>query len=221
MRNQLVITAVLFVFLFSSFMMVNGSDATAVPNEDGINIEYQMIPGPNLEVRTVPGTEYSGEMKPLVIPSTVNIGGKDYSVVEIGASSFKNWDKINSVTIPKTVRKIGEDAFNGCYNVSEIHIEAELKDVDVGENAFCLGLQGHPAECSMYGFTPTRDVGQQGNPYEDIFGKYTTVKYMDLMPEGTDKWIHIALIAAGVVFLLYMGRCVKVKKIKRRKVKKR
>ena len=220
MRKTLIITAVLFVFLFSSVTLIGGSDATAVPTDDGVNIEYQIIPGPNLEVRTVPGPEYSGETKPLVIPSTVTIGDKNYSVVEIGASSFKNWNKINSVTIPKTVRKIGEDAFFGCYNVTEIHIDAELKDGDIGENAFCLGLQSHPAECSMYGFTPTRDVGQQGNPYEDIIGKYTTVKYMDLMPEGTDKWIHIALIAVGVVFLLYMGRCVKVKKIKRKKKKR-
>ena len=114
--------------------------------------------------------------------------------------------------------------------MKEIHLNGKLigekhsdddKEKDIGENAFCLGNEKTHAECDIYGFTPTRDVWDVDNPYEDIFGKYTTVHYKELNPDSRDTYIHIGLISLGVVALLYMGRSVKVKRIKRKKVKKR
>ena len=72
-------------------------------------------------------------------------------------------------------------------------------------------------EVYWYGFIPTRPVGESGNPYSDIFGEYTTVHYKDIRPDSKEGIIHIALISLGVFALLFMGRSVKVKKIKRRK----
>ena len=113
--------------------------------------------------------------------------------------------------------------------MKEIHLNGkltgekhgDLTEKDIGENAFCLGNEKNRAECDIYGFTPSRDVWNIENPYEDIFGKYTTVHYKELTPNSGDSYIHIGLISLGVVALLYMCRCVKVKKIKRKKVKKK
>ena len=223
MRSNPIICAAVLLLLSTSLAFSTDA-STVITNDDGLDITYEIISEPagtnNGTVRTVISPIYTGEPVQLVIPSVVVIGGKDYDVVEIGESSFVGWN-IYSATIPGTVNRIGENAFLGCYKMKELHLEGNISEDNIGKGAFSFGTESMPAECKVYGFIPTRDVGQEGNPYEDIFGKYTTVRYMDLKPEGNVTWIHFALMAIGVIALLYMGRCVKVKKIKRKKVKKR
>lgn len=226
MRKYAVLIAALFIAVALVPLIISeDSDADHdVPTEEGIVITYRIAVDPygpeHGQVEAVSSAPYSGAMTALVIPETVEIESNTFDVVNIGEGCFKNQSRIDSITIPSKVTVIGKDAFNGCYNVKEIRLNCSNPDIQ--ENAFCLGINDtYKAECSIYGFTPTRDVGTEGNPYEDIFGKYTTVKYMDVQPTSRDAIIHIALITFGVVALLYMGRCVKVKKIKRKKVKKK
>ena len=224
-RPVLLIAALFIAVTLTPFIVSDGSDADYdVPTEEGIVITYRIAADPygteHGQVEAVSSAPYSGAMKPLIIPETVEIESNTYDVVNIGENCFKDQSRIESVTIPSTVSVIGKNAFYGCYNVKEIHINSSNPDIQ--ENAFCLGINDtYKAECSIYGFTPIRDVGTEGNPYEDIFGKYTTVKYMDVQPNSREAIIHIVLISIGVLALLYMGRCVKVKKIKRKKIKKK
>ena len=198
---------------------VPGSDAEAKVILDGdFQILYETITEPSgsahgtAKVGTMDWT-YSGELKPLVIPETVIISGKTYDVTEIAESAFKSWN-ISSITLPSTMTKIGNGAFSYCDKVSEIHFNSTP---DIGKDAFALGYKSRPADVSIYGFTPTRPVGEIGNPYEDIFGKYTTVHYRDVTIDSRDALIHIGLISLGIAALFFMGRSVRVKKIKRKK----
>ena len=220
-RECLAILAVMMLVIAAPLMFCSSSDAATYEQstDDGLEITYQIIDG---GVKTVghSGT-YKGDKVGLVIPATVTIEGKDYSVIAIGESSFNDWT-ITSISIPGTVKVIGANAFNGCYNVTEIRFNGTIDEKNIGDNAFALGSENHPAECTVHGFTPTRNVWDvEDNPYDDIFGKYTTVHYRDLTPDNKDSIIHIALISIGVFLLLYMGRCVKVKKIKRKKIRKK
>ena len=217
--------AIAFVLISIPAVITDSSDAMSiVDNDDGLPIAYEMFKDPSsttIEVKTVVSTNpYKGDYRPLVIPRTVNIDGIDYNVTLIGASSFSGWN-ISSITIPDTVRKIEKDAFLGCNRVTSIHLNGELTADNIGDNAFCLGNDKISAECDLYGFTPTRNVWDVDNPYEDIFGKNTTVHYKDISPNSRDSIIHIALICIGVAALLYMGRSVRVRKIKRRKVRRK
>lgn len=69
---------------------------------------------------------YEGD---IVIPETV--GG--YTVVAIGEQAFANLNNdaksISSISIPKTVKTIGNQAFKGCYNLKSITLPATLESI--------------------------------------------------------------------------------------------
>jgi len=60
----------------------------------------------------------------LVLPEFVKYKEEKYRLVSIGANAFKNNKRLLSVTLPKSVTGIGENAFYGCINRHQhIHIE--------------------------------------------------------------------------------------------------
>ena len=65
----------------------------------------------------------------LVIPSEID--GK--TVTGIAASVFKDNRDITKVTLPESVKAIGEDAFAGCSSLTEINLE---NVTSIGKNAF-------------------------------------------------------------------------------------
>lgn len=68
--------------------------------------------------------EYEGD-KPegtLVIPATVTIGGKEFSVTSIGNSVFSDCSSLQSVTIPNSVTNIGDNAFSWCEKLQSVII---------------------------------------------------------------------------------------------------
>lgn len=69
----------------------------------------------------------------VVIPSTVAINGTDYTVTGIAAKTFYNCDKITSLTIPATVREIGEEFLGYNPRLERITVEdgsRYYKDID-------------------------------------------------------------------------------------------
>ena len=73
----------------------------------------------------------------VVIPSSYN--GK--SVVSIGSWAFEGWSSIRSVSIPSSVTKIEELAFNDCINLSQIYMSENLKSIGAGSFLGCKSLQ--------------------------------------------------------------------------------
>ena len=65
------------------------------------------------------------EMPNAVIPSTVTYDDNEYTVTKIDNSAFYLANNIESITIPPTVKIIGEQAFYHCGNVTSITFEDE------------------------------------------------------------------------------------------------
>lgn len=63
--------------------------------------------------------EYSGEV---TIPEQVTYSGTNYTITSIGDLAFHNNLGITSISIPKSVVKIGDNPFMGCWNLVTLHI---------------------------------------------------------------------------------------------------
>lgn len=124
----------------------SGKKDTGVPNSPSDNLargERFIKKGANYMVTdsTKKYVEYTNGAKGIkdkvVIPASVSVGGKKYTVTSIGRKAFKNNKKIKSVEIGKEIKKIGSQAFYGCKNLKSIKIHTkELSAKRVGENAF-------------------------------------------------------------------------------------
>ena len=72
------------------------------------------------------GLEYSGD---IVIPKEVQWNGKTYQVAELGGGAFYQCTKVTSVTLPNTIRAIGERCFESCFNLTSINLPNSIKDI--------------------------------------------------------------------------------------------
>ncbi|MBO7118901.1 MAG: leucine-rich repeat protein [Bacteroidaceae bacterium] len=78
-------------------------------SEDGATVTY----------RDDDFNSYSGSV---VIPPSINHGGKTYPVTSIGEGAFFICNKLTSVSIPGSVTSIREEAFSGCRSLTSITI---------------------------------------------------------------------------------------------------
>ena len=110
-----------------------------VKNADGVTIYYSWRnDGTELAVSYfgVDGDEpsigfYSGEV---IIPESVEYGGKTYKVTGIYLCAFLYCGHLTSVTIPNTVTSIGERAFEGCGSLTSVTIPSSV--TSIGRDAF-------------------------------------------------------------------------------------
>ena len=58
----------------------------------------------------------------VVIPSTVKIDGKVYTVTEIEERAFESCDNMKNITIPPSVTTIGAAAFKACFRLKAVEI---------------------------------------------------------------------------------------------------
>ena len=100
----------LFVFLFSLILSVVFSTSASAYDVKIDGICYNL----NSEDKTAEvtsGVVYSGEV---VIPSSITVEGKEYTVTSIRNSAFYECSSLTSVTIPNSVTSIGNYAFDVC-----------------------------------------------------------------------------------------------------------
>jgi len=99
------------------------------------NLVYKVTSTGSKKTADFTGTKKN--VKKAVIPSIVNIKGKNYKVTAISKNAFKGNKKLQKVTIGKNVKNIGKNAFKGCKNLKNITIKtAKLKSKNVGKAAF-------------------------------------------------------------------------------------
>ena len=84
--------------------------------------------------------EQMGTESHIVIPSVSPEGN---TVEKIGAAFGGCKDRLTGVTIPKSVKIIGDGAFKGCVNLKTIIFEDESQLKEIGPNAFseCVSLE--------------------------------------------------------------------------------
>ena len=85
-------------------------------------------------------TGFTGSETDVIIPSTVNHNGVDYTVTTIGDQAFFGCMTLTSITIPDSVTTIGDSVFYDCTSLTSITIPSSV--TSIGDSAFsnCTAL---------------------------------------------------------------------------------
>lgn len=93
-----------------------------VPNYQGVNITYILVEEDNyaavMPSQTVP---YAGVIE---IPEQITYDGKSYPVKVIAEKAFYACKNLTSITIPKTITRIGGHAFKDCVSLTTVNYNA-------------------------------------------------------------------------------------------------
>ena len=128
--NQKLHSLLLMVVLLSWSMVIAASDF-----DDGI-LKYTITSPENLEVQCDGFTDAHINDESVVIPETVNYNNATYSVVSIRVGYYAGLGKeVRKITLPSSLKKIGDFAFYYCQKIEEIIIPKNV--TSIGEWAFC------------------------------------------------------------------------------------
>ena len=85
------------------------------------NVIYQVTDTLNDYVSVIGNEEVNGEV---IIHSSVDIDGYNYTVNNIGNNAFNNCTELTSIIIPESITNIANNAFYGCNNLLKVTIES-------------------------------------------------------------------------------------------------
>ena len=80
---------------------------------------------------------YSGD---IVIPTSITVEGEQYTVTEIGKRAFCV-RTINSITLPSSLKKIGDEAFGLVRGITSLVIPASVEEIGQSCFVFCYELK--------------------------------------------------------------------------------
>ncbi len=76
----------------------------------------------------------------VTIFGAINDEGEDYTVIGIAAEAFKKSEALRTITLPNTLRLIGNDAFARCSNLEAIELPDGLEDIGASAFMGCTSL---------------------------------------------------------------------------------
>lgn len=90
----------------------------------------------------------------ILVPSTVEYEGEEYSVTSIGTGAFYECKTLTTVGFAENskVTEIGTAAFFGCDNLSSINFHEGLKNIQEGAFAYCPKLESIDLPDGFVGF---------------------------------------------------------------------
>ncbi len=100
--------------------------------EDSSGIRYRIIGDDEVEV--IGHKKDTMLFGGIVIPETIDEGGKAYRVTSIGKGAFSDYNFLSSIEIPKSVMSIGNVAFRSCVSLDNIKIPSSV--TSIGDGAF-------------------------------------------------------------------------------------
>lgn len=92
----------------------------------------------NMATETASVSCYKQSRDSLVIPSSVDVWGKECNVVEV--NSFYNCTNLKSIILPQSIVSIGESAFEGCTGLTEMVIPDSVRTIGNRTFRICSGL---------------------------------------------------------------------------------
>ena len=100
------------------------------------DIEYKILSEADNTVEVGVSLSFNGSE--LIIPEKVinKFTQKEYTVTAIGKSAFFNNTFVTSVSIPATVKTIGNEAFKNCSNLTSLTFEGESQLKQISVQAF-------------------------------------------------------------------------------------
>lgn len=119
------------------------SDTTLVAEFAEMSLQYEVTSSNTVQV--VHSEDYKN-LTEIVIPETVVIDGKTYTVTSIGEKAFEDCYKLTSVTIPNTVTSIGGSAFWFCTNLTSITIPKSVTSIGFRAFRYCVSLSNISVE---------------------------------------------------------------------------
>lgn len=104
----------------------------------GQTLPYEVLDEEAKTCQTVCGWDFGDANKYIganvAIPSVVNDGETEYTVIKIGDNSFREATRLLSVEIPNTIQDIGSNAFYYCIRLESINLPNSVKIIE--RNAF-------------------------------------------------------------------------------------
>jgi len=131
--------------------------------EDGLAVTYNRT---WKQINDAGGAYYTNYTGDIVIPETV----EGYKVVAILNDAFTGRDgcSITSISIPSTLRSIGEHAFYNCYNLETVELPASLESIGDGAFILCaVKSMTIPVSCMKIGGSAFNDSGIETFTIED------------------------------------------------------
>jgi len=148
MKASLLSVLVAFVLAIPSCSKLNSGDSF-YQTVGGIEYKFEVIVSKMSFVRLTPVSGPEIVRGDIVIPRAGEYDGHKYVVTQIGKHAFQNYTGITSVTLPKTLSIIEDEAFAGCTMLREINTPQPLSTI--GAYAFdgCAMLESFSLEASI------------------------------------------------------------------------
>ena len=146
---------------------------------DEVAVTYKEFPGYNGQ------SVYKGIV---AIPDSIRYFGKTYPVASITTAAFYNCNELTEVTIPNTVRFIGDFAFNGCTGLKSIILPNSIKTIIGGAFYNCSELSSitFPNSVTSIGNGAFHNTAWYNNqPDGLVYTGSVAYKYKGTMPAGT------------------------------------
>ena len=112
---------------FAKIAAIEGPDCDFEVN----GLYYNVVDLVNRTCEVTFDTPYysSYNQEKIVIPESVEYQGRTFQVVGISHDAFNGSKLVKKLTIPKSIKAIGENAFMGCSGLSELNIDNQIEKV--------------------------------------------------------------------------------------------